>query len=155
MHPHGIVTHSGRWYLIGTDPGIGEDRTFRLDRVADVRTEPGTFDAPDSPDPAQRLLSGLAATPYRHEVTLRINGAAEQIRTRLPAGVAGIDEPKAGDNWLRVELRAEHLDWLPPVLASLDLPFRIERPDELRDMVAAFAERLASSARRTASGEAK
>ncbi|MER5258714.1 YafY family protein [Streptomyces sp. NPDC002855] len=157
LHPYGIVAHSGRWYLTGHDPGLGEDRTFRLDRVADARTQPGTFEAPDGPDAAQRLLSGLAAAPYRHEVTLRINGTAEQIRARLPASVATLHEPTpaadadlaAGpEHWPRVELRAEHLDWLPPALASLDLPFKIERPAELREMVAAFADRLAGSARR-------
>jgi hypothetical protein len=42
----------------------------------------------------------------------------------------------------------ERLDWLPPVLASLDLPFVIERPDELRDLVVALADRLVNSARR-------
>jgi hypothetical protein len=42
---------------------------------------------------------------------------------------------------------AERLDWVPAVLASLDRPFVIERPDELRGLVAALAERLAASAR--------
>lgn len=36
----------------------------------------------------------------------------------------------------------DRLDWLPAVLASLDRPFVIERPDELRGLVEAFAERL-------------
>jgi hypothetical protein len=45
-----------------------------------------------------------------------------------------------------VEVRAERLDWLPPVLASLDLPFAIEQPDELRELVIAFAERLGAFA---------
>lgn len=49
--------------------------------------------------------------------------------------------------WLRVEIRAEQLDWLPPALASLNRPFVIERPDELRDLVLALADRLASYAR--------
>ncbi|MFE4425235.1 transcriptional regulator, partial [Streptomyces sp. NPDC056817] len=48
---------------------------------------------------------------------------------------------------LRVELRVERLGWLPPVLASLDRPFVIERPDELRDLVTVLADRLASYAR--------
>lgn len=46
-------------------------------------------------------------------------------------------------------MRAERLDWLPGVLASLDRPFAVERPDELRDLVADFADRLMDSARRT------
>lgn len=55
----------------------------------------------------------------------------------------------AQERWLRVELRAERLDWLPRVLASLDRPFVIERPDELRGLVIALADRLTASARRS------
>jgi hypothetical protein len=61
--------------------------------------------------------------------------------------------PAAGANpqtepWLRVEPRAGQLDWLPAVLASLDRQFIVERPDELRGLVIAIADRLATSARR-------
>ncbi|WP_338055726.1 WYL domain-containing protein [Streptosporangium subroseum] len=100
------------------------------------------------------VLSGFATAEYRHEVTLRIYGTVEQIRAHLPASVASLEEhaPTAGqdratERWLRVELRAQRLDWLPPALASLDRPFVIERPDELRDLVIALADRLASYAR--------
>jgi predicted DNA-binding transcriptional regulator YafY len=157
LHAYGIVAHGGRWYVTGVDPEIGEDRTFRLDRIGDARTLPGSFEPPADLDPAQRVLSGLAATPYRHEVVLRVQATVEQIRARLPASVASVDEtPLAtgaepgAERWLRVELRAERLDWLPAVLASLDRPFVIEQPDELRDLVAALADRLASSARAVA-----
>ena len=134
------------------NPGIGEDRTFRLDRIADARALPGSFEPPAGPDPAQRVLSGLAAAPYQYQVTLRIHATAEQIRAQLPASVASIEEAAADaapetERWLRVDLRAERLDWLPGVLASLDRPFVIERPDALRGLVVALADRLAASAR--------
>ncbi|MFK4145758.1 helix-turn-helix transcriptional regulator [Streptomyces sp. NPDC004065] len=155
LHAYGIVAHAGRWYVTGEDAGIGEDRTFRLDRIADARALPGSFEAPAGPAPAQRVLSGFATAGYRHEVTLRIQGTPEQIRARLPAGVASLQEhePPAGEDradgrWLRVELRVERLDWLPPLLAALDRPFVIERPEELRDLVIALADRLTSSAHR-------
>jgi predicted DNA-binding transcriptional regulator YafY len=157
LHPYGLVSHSGRWYVTGLDPGIDEDRTFRLDRIADTRTLSGSFQPPAGFDPAQHVLSGLATTPYRHEVVLSIQGTIEQIRARLPASVATVTElPSAGganpqpEGWFRVRLHAERLDWLPPLLASLDRPFAVERPDELRDLVAALAGRLAASARRNA-----
>jgi predicted DNA-binding transcriptional regulator YafY len=144
--------------VTGADPGIGEDRTFRLDRIEDSRTLPGSFEPPVGFDPPQQVLSGLARTPYRHEVTLRIQGTMEQIRAQLPASIAIVEElPAAGgagpqtEPWFRVELHAERLDWLPPLLASLDRPFAVERPDELRDLIAALAGRLATSARRKAS----
>jgi predicted DNA-binding transcriptional regulator YafY len=166
LHPYGLVSHSGRWYITGADPGIGEDRTFRLDRIADARTLPGSFEPPAGFDPAQRVLSGFAAAAYRHHVILRVQGTTAQIRARLPASVAAIDEPSSGERpsedearstggtesqasrWHRVEVRAERLDWLPSVLASLGLPFAIEQPDELRGLVIAFADRLRASAMR-------
>jgi hypothetical protein len=96
------------------------------------------------------VLAGLAQAPYRHQVTLRIQATAEQIRARLPASVASIEsgdaDPQA-EGWLRVDLQAERLDWVPAVLASIDRPFVIERPDELRGLVIALADRLAASAR--------
>ena len=164
LHPYGLVSHSGRWYITGADPGIGEERTFRLDRITDARTLPGSFEPPAGFDPAQHVLSGFATATYRHRVILRIQGTSGQIRARLPASVAIIEESSSGEHptenesrstggtdlhasrWYRVEVRAEHLGWLPPVLASLDLPFAIEQPHELRNLVIAFADRLKASA---------
>jgi predicted DNA-binding transcriptional regulator YafY len=145
LHPYGLVAHAGRWYVTGLDVGRGEERTFRVDRIVDPRTLPGAFRTPKGYDPAERVLAGLAKTPYRHEVLLRIQATAEQIRARLPASVATIEElPEAG--WHRVALRAERLDWLPGVLAVLDRPFAIQHPVELRDLVRELAERLTRSA---------
>ncbi|WP_329611709.1 helix-turn-helix transcriptional regulator [Kitasatospora herbaricolor] len=140
----------------GTDAGgPGGDRTFRLDRIAGARPLPGTFEVPAGLDPAQRVLTGFATAAYRHEVALRIHGTVAQIRARLPAAVATLDvaappaegADPAAEEWRRVHLRVEELDWLPPVLASLDRPFVIERPDELRELVTALADRLRSCAR--------
>ena len=146
LHPFGLVNHAGRWYVTGADPEIGEDRVFRLDRIATARTMPGSFEPPAGLDPAERLLTSMAQAAYRHEVTLRIQGTPGQIRRRLPASVAEVHEAPP-DGWHRVEIRAESLDWLPATLAALDLPFVIDRPDELRARVIALADRLTASAR--------
>ena len=147
LHPFGLVSHAGRWYVTGADPEIGEDRTFRLDRIADARTLPGAFEPPEGLAPAERLLTSMARAPYRHEVTLRVQGTPDQIRQRLPASVAEVRDG-ADKGWQQVEIRAESLDWLPAVLAALDLPFVVERPDELRERIIALADRLAASGRR-------
>ncbi|OWA09350.1 transcriptional regulator [Streptomyces sp. CS113] len=156
VYPYGLVAHAGRWYVTGRDLSAGAERTFRLDRIDGARVLPGTFEPPPGPGPAERVLTALATAPYRHEVTVRVRGTAEEVRARLPRSVAvvaaagGEDEGEGGgesEEWCRVEIRAERLDWLPGLLASLDRPFVVERPDELRGLVADLAGRLMDAAR--------
>jgi predicted DNA-binding transcriptional regulator YafY len=152
LHPYGLVVHSGRWYVTGADPAVGEDRTFRLDRIADARPLPGSFEPPAAADPARQVLSGIAHAPHKHKVALRIHATADQIRSALPIGVVTPAVPSTDTtdpltaSWWQVELQVERLDWLPAVLASLDRPFVIEQPEELRTLVTALADRLLESA---------
>ncbi|MFJ1708110.1 helix-turn-helix transcriptional regulator [Kitasatospora sp. NPDC088346] len=92
VHPYGLVVHSGTWYVTGLDTGVGEDRTFRLDRITEARSRPGSFEPPGGPDPAQRVVAGFAAAEYRHRVVLRIRAGVDRIRTGFPVGVATVEE---------------------------------------------------------------
>lgn len=146
LHPYGVVAHSGRWYVAGADSASGAVRTFRLDRIDTAELEVGTFDAPAGFDSADRVLSGMAEAPRRHEVLLRVQGAADQVRSRFPAGIARVDDDPDADGWIRVRLRVEELDWVPAVLAGLGLPFAVEQPVELRRLLRSLAARLTAGA---------
>ncbi|HUQ60079.1 YafY family protein [Lentzea sp.] len=143
VHPYGVVAHSGRWYLTGADSASGEVRTFRVDRITAVEVRDGTFDVPAGFDPARQVLSSIAEAPHRHEVSLRIRSTPDEIRAVFPPAVASLEESPP---WTRVRIRAEQLDWIPPLLARLDRPFAVERPDELRDLIRALAARLIACA---------
>lgn len=146
VHPYGLVAHAGRWYVTGADSASGETRTLRLDRITTPQLREGAFEVPDGFDPAERVLTGLAETPYRHAVSVRVQGTAEQVRSRFPAGIATVHDIAEVDGWVQVRLRAERLEWVPGVLAGLDLPFTIEHPDALRGLVQSLAERLTTAA---------
>jgi proteasome accessory factor C len=51
LEPQGVIDHGGRWYVIGRDVGKGAERTFRLDRIHEVKEtgrafpDPGPLDA--------------------------------------------------------------------------------------------------------------
>ncbi len=173
--PYGLVAHSGRWYLTGPGQDGGEMRIFRLDRITSVRPLSGSFELPDGFDPAATVLDHLSRTPWTHDVSLRVRSSIEYLRDRLPAGIAALSEDGSDDGpgggagdgpdgepgdgtadgpgWVHVRIRAERLDWLPPVLAALDRPFVIERPAELRDLVRALARRLTTYADADADGQ--
>ncbi|MBL7488770.1 YafY family transcriptional regulator [Frankia sp. AgB1.9] len=158
VYPYGIVAHSGRWYVTGDDSVSGEVRTFRLDRISLPRVLPGSFDVPAGFDPADQVLAGIAGAPRRHEVSLRVRGTADDVRARLPTGVATVgpldgDEAPgpSTDQWVRVRIRAERLDWIPPLIAGLGRPFVIDQPDELRDLTRSYGRQLAAQASATTS----
>jgi predicted DNA-binding transcriptional regulator YafY len=150
VQPHGVVAHHGRLYLTGFDVTRQAMRTFRLDRIADVRVLQGTFTARADADPVQQVVGPLAPSPQLHDVSLRIRADVAHVRSRVPetlASVTPVDTgAEKGDGWLRVFLRAERLEWVAGTLAMLDSPFIIEHPQELRDVVTALGQRLITAA---------
>ncbi|MFW0790698.1 helix-turn-helix transcriptional regulator [Gordonia sp. CPCC 205333] len=60
LEPWGVLTHRGRWYVIGHDRDRDDQRVFRLSRVTDVRTtgRAGAFEIPAGVD----LTAAVAAT---------------------------------------------------------------------------------------------
>jgi predicted DNA-binding transcriptional regulator YafY len=156
VHPYGLVAHSGRWYVTGADSSSGEVRTFRVDRIEHLRVLPGSFDQPENFDAAAHVLTVLAQAPWAHDVAFRVQATLDRIRSRFPEGIAIVDEIRptsaqpddqadatGREGWFRVRLRAERLEWIPPLLAALDRPFVIEQPGELRGHVDDLARRLA------------
>ncbi|MFF0547062.1 helix-turn-helix transcriptional regulator [Nocardia thailandica] len=142
--PYGIVARSGRWYVAGHESRTGQIRTFRVDRISEPVTLPGSFNVPTGFDGTAAVLASLAATPWRHRVSVRVAGTVEELHARAPAGLMTL-EPAASQDaapWTRVRLRAERLDWVTTYFAGLGRAFVIEEPDELREHVRASAERL-------------
>ncbi|MDJ0394421.1 YafY family protein [Rhodococcus sp. G-MC3] len=142
--PYGIVARSGRWYVTGHESGTGEVRTFRVDRISNPVALPGSFNVPDDFDASAIVLASLAATPWRYQVSVRVAGTIDDLRSQFPAGLATL-EPAASDNtepWTRVRLGAERLDWVVPYFAGLGRDLFIEEPGELREHVRVLAGRL-------------
>jgi predicted DNA-binding transcriptional regulator YafY len=143
--PYGLVARAGRWYLSAADSLSGEVRTFRVDRMRSADPQEGSFAVP-----ADREQS---AAPWRYAVSVRVEGSRDHVLSRLPEGLATVTElpraagePPTFEPWVRVELRAERLDWVPAVFAALDRPFVVEQPDELRHHVRRLGERLLETA---------
>jgi predicted DNA-binding transcriptional regulator YafY len=134
----------GRWYATGLDSRSGQVRSFRLDRITDAALQEGQFSVPRGFDPAAQVVQAVSGASYRHEVSVRVHGGEQAVRMRMPGSIATVERIESEPGWLRVRWRAEQLNWVPSVLAGLDLPFVIEEPDELRERVRALAGRLAS-----------
>jgi predicted DNA-binding transcriptional regulator YafY len=144
VSPHGLVVHSGRWYLASHDHLRDDLRTFRVDRMRRIRavSEPAV-DPPDGFDAVAYVSTSLARVPWRWEVEVLLELPTDEAARRVPATLAElVDE----DGATVLRMRVGSLDWMATVLAGLGCGFSIRRPEELRESVRALGERLASSA---------
>ncbi|MEW2490851.1 transcriptional regulator [Streptomyces sp. NPDC048411] len=146
IDPYGVVFHTGRWYLVGHDHLRDDLRTFRIDRVASVHPRTKTFTIPDGFDPVAHLTATLAHGPYRWQVEVTIHGPFDEIARRLPRSAVTLIAQPTG---VLMQARAERLDGMAHMLASLEWPFTIHRPDELRSALRNLADQLAAAAERT------
>lgn len=151
VQPHGVVAHRGLLYLTGFDLTRRAARTFRIDRIADLRLLEGTFTRPADTDPVNQVRGPLSATPHRHPVSVRIRADVSHVRTLIPemlASVTPIPAAEDGEGWLRVFLHAERLEWVAGRLAGMDRLFVIEYPQALRDNVFALGQHLITASQR-------
>jgi len=144
VSPHGLVVHSGRWYLAASDHMRSDLRTFRVDRMRrpTISKEPAVA-PPDGFDAVSYVSRSLARTPWRHDVTVLLHLSLEEATRRLPATLAELAE---ADDGTLLRMRVSSLDWMASVLAGIGCTFSILEPEELRTSVRVLAERLAISA---------
>jgi predicted DNA-binding transcriptional regulator YafY len=142
LSPHGLVVHSGRWYLAAHDHTRDDLRTFRVDRMwRTALADAPCIPAPEGFDAVAFVSRSLASVPWTWEVEALLDLPIDAAARRIPATLAElIDDPEG----TLLRMRVDSLDWMATVLAGLGCDFTIRRPDELRESVRALAERLAS-----------
>ena len=142
--PYRFVATTSRWYLLAWDLDREDWRSFRLDRMSEVRESTFTFRPREAPDAAEHVREGLTRGPQGVDVVLDLDAPLDVVADALPTGVGELFA--LGD---RCELRFSAWD-VPSAaarLAWLPWEFRIVSPDDLGAEVAALAARLAGAAR--------
>jgi predicted DNA-binding transcriptional regulator YafY len=139
VEPYRLVATPSRWYLLAWDLHRADWRSFRLDRMSEVRESTFTFRPREAPDAAEHVREALARGPQGVDVVVDIDAPLDVVADSVPAGLGSLSA--VGD---RCELRfaawdlrsaAARLAWLP-------WDFRVVSPDGLNDEVAALADRL-------------
>jgi predicted DNA-binding transcriptional regulator YafY len=144
VSPHGLVVHSGRWYLAGFDHLREDLRTFRVDRMLRLRVTHDTADdPPEGFDAVAYVSTSLARVPWGWDVEVALELPLDEAVRRVPATLAELVDEE-GATVLR--MRADSLEWAAHVLAGLGCLFTIRKPDELRTSIRALADRLVESA---------
>jgi predicted DNA-binding transcriptional regulator YafY len=145
VEPYRLVYTGRRWYLVAHDLDKGEWRSFRLDRMEDVRPTGARSRPADPPDAARFVSEGISSGPYRWRARVLLDAPADLVATMVPSTVAVVEA--IGERQCLLTSGSDSLDMIALHLARLGIPFTPLEPPELRERCAVLADCLSQAAR--------
>jgi predicted DNA-binding transcriptional regulator YafY len=138
--PYGIAFRRGRWYAVGWCHLRQAIRSFRMDRILEIRVSDVQFLPPEDFDALNYVQQSIALLPraFSFEVLLKTDILTAQ---RHIFDILGVLE--AREDGILLRGGAEELPWLAQVLSGLPFDFVIHEPAELREALRDHAAKLA------------
>lgn len=136
VEPYGIVGWNGHWYLVGYCCLRQDYRTFRLDRIqrAEVLEEP--FERAESFDFRAYLMEHK---PGGFHFEVEFQAPLYTVQQKIPASYGSLTE---SPNGVLFQSQYEDMAGMARYLMSLNLPFIIHEPPELREALLRLAEQM-------------
>lgn len=144
IEPFRVVNVERRWYLVARDVDRRAWRTFRLDRLLEVRRTGHGVVFVDPPEPEQYVRESITTAPYPLRAVIAVHAPIEQVATRVPASVGVLEA--IDDHTTRLTAGADTWEYLIVELGTLGADFTVEQPEQLRVALAEVAERLTRAA---------
>lgn len=138
LDPYGLVFREGFWYTAGFCHLRSDLRTFRLDRVVEVRIMDQTFERPADFNALDAVERSIAQTPGTWWIDVTLHTTLQEARRYIPRDQANLEEAEGG---VLLRFWAQDIDWCAWFLLRCPFPFTIHEPDELRSALRRVAER--------------
>ena len=139
VEPFRLVTTDRRWYLVAYDTDREAWRTFRVDRISELRLTGTPFEHRDPPDAGALVAEGLAVHVHQHLARVVLHLPLE-VAARVVSPTVGVLE-RIDDERTLARIGGE-IDWLARYLAGMACPIEVLDPPEVRAELRALAQRL-------------
>lgn len=128
IDPYGLVYHTGEWYVVGHCHKRGDIRTFRVDRIAEMRAGDGSFTVPPSFDlDAYRREQLYVPSATAVEVRVSLDPlAVTRIGANWPVGEVAYND----DGSAEISMDCEGLEWVTGWVLGLGRHARVVSPPE-------------------------
>ena len=147
VEPYRLVNWGQRWYLVCWDVERDDWRTFRVDRMHEVRSVGHRFRARDLP--AEDIAAYVAAKTRQVQMKIVgrvvVHAPASEVESRIGWWTQGSIEP-LGDDRCRVQVGGRSPQDLAFWLGILDVDFEVEDSPELAEAVRLLGQRYARAA---------
>jgi predicted DNA-binding transcriptional regulator YafY len=139
VEPHRLVALGHRWYLVAYDLGRNDWRSFRLDRLDNLRTTGMRFTPRELPaeDAVAFVRAGLDNLPTRRRCEVLVHAPAATVRS-VVGRWASVEEVDATS--CRLRMTVENLDWPALTLGAVGASFEVIRPPELSERIRELGE---------------
>jgi predicted DNA-binding transcriptional regulator YafY len=140
VEPYGMVGWNGHWYLVGYCCLRQDYRTFRLDRIQQVEVLEEPFERSEDFDCRAYVMKWQ---PGGFHFEVEFQAALYTVQQRIPASYGSLSETSTG---VLFQCQYEDVDGMARYLMSLNLPFVIHEPPELREALIRLAEQMVQAA---------
>lgn len=138
LEPWGVVSYSGRWYVVGRDVDRDAERLFRLSRVQGRAKRVGKANAYAVPEGVnlRELTNRLGPGPRTEAAhVLARRGTCLGLRRYAHLVAESVPGPDGTDAWDRLEVAYSAPDSLAEDLLALGSSVYVEQPAEVRGLV--------------------
>lgn len=152
VEPYGIVGWDGHWYLVGYCCLRRANRTFRLDRIKRAAVLADSFERPEGFDCRAYVIEQYGKKSVRWQIEVEFQAPLYTVQQKIPAPYGRLSATPGG---VLFQSHTENLDGQARYLMSLNLPFVIHQPPELREALLRLAEQMAQIASAPSASENK
>ena len=142
--PYGLTYYLHKWYVVGYCHLRQDLRSFRLDRIMQIKEVDAHFDRPEGFDPLAHIMQAVATLPrkYAFELLLKTDIVTAQKEVFDVLGVL-----EAGKDGVIMRGSVDDLDWLARQISIFSFDFVVREPKELRTQLQKHSVKLANLAK--------
>ncbi len=139
VEPYGIIGWDGHWYLVGYCCLRQGYRIFRLDRIQQVEVLAEDFERAEEFDCRAYVMKQYGEPSARFHIEVEFQAALFTVQQKIPASYGQLSATPTG---VLFQSHVDDLEGQARYLMSLNLPFVIHHPPELREALLRLAEQM-------------
>jgi predicted DNA-binding transcriptional regulator YafY len=144
IEPYAVMHTDGRWYLIGYCLSRKALRTFRLDRVSDLKVSTTGFRRPKGFDARRHMQESMPFVQSEHQIDVWIDMPLEEAERNFAPWRIATSAERGGT---RLRCGRDRLELFAAMLLSMGRRIVVNQPAELRKTFRELGRRAADAAR--------
>jgi predicted DNA-binding transcriptional regulator YafY len=136
VEPYGVLHMDGRWYVVGRCLMRQALRTFRLDRITELRQQDGTFERPADFDIRAYINKAMPFVQSKYQVEVWLDLPIQEVQKHVAPWRITATEENGGTV---LTCGRDELTYFAAMLLAFGCRIVVRRPLELREMFARMA----------------